>query len=225
MSTVRKHFEKRAGDFDGRIVRIVPGYREMMDALVGALPFGATRPIRVLDIGCGTGTLALCIKQNFPRARITCQDLAQNMIVIAKKKLKIHRDMLYRHGDILTYRFDGPFDAVVSSLALHHIEAEKEKRDLYKKIYEALSRNGVFYNADIVRWSSPYLRKRAITTWKRFMRTRVSRKEAEAAVKRYRNETKRFTLADEMRWLADAGFRDTDIIWKKYSGVVYGGVK
>ncbi len=59
MDRVKEHFESEAEQFDGIIRRLIPFYEEMVDAAVSALPFSADAPIRVLDLGCGTGTLGL----------------------------------------------------------------------------------------------------------------------------------------------------------------------
>jgi len=41
----------------------------------------------VIDLGCGTGTIARSIGQAFPQARVTCLDLAENMIEMGQTQL------------------------------------------------------------------------------------------------------------------------------------------
>ena len=44
--------------FDAIIRRLIPFYEQMINALVLALPCNSSQPIRVIDLGCGTGTIA-----------------------------------------------------------------------------------------------------------------------------------------------------------------------
>jgi len=61
MDTIRKHFEEEAREFDRIIVTLIPEYSRMVETLVAAIPFNHSMPVRVIDLGCGTGTVAGCI--------------------------------------------------------------------------------------------------------------------------------------------------------------------
>ncbi len=58
MDRVKEHFEGEAQEFDSLILRLIPGYEEMVKALVLAIPDPRTAPLHVVDLGCGTGTVA-----------------------------------------------------------------------------------------------------------------------------------------------------------------------
>jgi tRNA (cmo5U34)-methyltransferase len=55
---IKQHFEEEARDFERIILTLIPDYPRMVEALVAALPFESATPIRVIDLGCGTGTIA-----------------------------------------------------------------------------------------------------------------------------------------------------------------------
>src|SRR5438876_9182731 len=137
MDKIRKHFEQEASDFDQIIVTLIPDYVRMVDALVAALPFERAAAIRVIDLGCGTGTVALRVLETFANAHVTCLDVAENMIAMARTKLAQHRHVCWRVGDFDTFEADAPYDAVVSSLALHHLPTDDDKREFYRRIYDA----------------------------------------------------------------------------------------
>src|SRR5215831_10488798 len=127
MDAVRQHFEQEAMEFDRIIVGLIPHYAEMVQALVAAIPFDGNVQIQVVDLGCGTGTVAKQVLKMFPRAEVTCLDLADNMIAMAKAKLRSHPRVRYITGDFATLYSSSTYDAIVSSLALHHLVTDEDK--------------------------------------------------------------------------------------------------
>ncbi len=71
IDSIRKHFDGEAIFFDARVLRMVPHYREMIETMVAAIPFPTNKPVRAVDLGCGTGTVAWLVKERFPKARLT----------------------------------------------------------------------------------------------------------------------------------------------------------
>jgi tRNA (cmo5U34)-methyltransferase len=100
---------------------------------------------------------------------ITCIDISKNMIDIAKNKLKDYKDSRFIINDFYNYKFDSRYDVAVSSLALHHLVTDKDKFKFYKKIFNALNKNGVFYNADVVTASDEKLQDFYMSKWIDYM--------------------------------------------------------
>jgi len=226
MDTIRKHFEEEAREFDRIIVTLIPDYPRMVEALVAAIPFENSAPIHVIDLGCGTGTVAERVLGSFPNAQLTCLDLAENMIAMARAKLGHHSHVRYVEGDFNRFDFDRDYDVVVSSLALHHLITNDDKRQFYRRIYGSLRSGGVFYNADIVLGSSDFLQDVYMQEWRRFMHRNVSHEEIEAKwIPKYEAEDRPAKLTDQLAWLTEIGFADVDVNWKHYNFAVYGGRK
>lgn len=226
MEAVKKHFENEAKEFDQIILQLIPYYPEMINALISVLPFDKSRTINVIDLGCGTGTISKQTKEEYPHASITCLDLAENMIAMSKLKLARFSDVRYQIGDFSNYEFDDTYDVVFSSLALHHLVTDEDKIRFYKKIYESLRPNGVFFNADIILGSNDYLQKVYLEKWKSFMQKTVSEEEIEKKwLPKYREEDRPAKLMDQLNWLNKLGLADVDVVWKYYNFSVYGGRK
>ncbi|HEV2201049.1 MAG TPA: class I SAM-dependent methyltransferase [Bryobacteraceae bacterium] len=226
MDQVKRHFEDEAREFDRVIVSLIPHYAEMLDALVSAVPFQKSARIRAIDLGCGTGTVASRILDDFPNAEMTCLDLAQNMLDMARAKLARHHDVRYFMKDFETFEFDEEYDVVISSLALHHLPADNDKRILYTRVRESLTLGGVFYNADIVLGSSGFLQSVNMNQWRAHMRLSISDSEIESTwLRRYQEEDCPAKLMDQLEWMREIGFADVDVIWKRYNFAVYGGVR
>jgi tRNA (cmo5U34)-methyltransferase len=227
MENVKQHFEKEAQEFDATIRRLIPNYEQMIDALVTALPFNQHQPIRVVDLGCGTGTIARRIKDVYPLAQVTCVDIAEKMLQLAQVKLGEAGDALrYQLANFEDYEFDATYDVVVSSLALHHLVSDGDKIKFYKKIYDCLTLGGVFYNADVILGSSLDLQERYVEKWRDYMRLQVSAEEIEQKwIPQHNAEDHPANLMSQLAWLQDMGFAEVDVVWKYYNFAVYGGRK
>lgn len=223
---VKVHFEEEAAEFDELILKLIPHYGEMIDALINSIPYDKEDSVKVMDLGCGTGTITKSLKDKFNNANITCLDLAKNMIEMAKIKLNDYNDITYITGDFYHFKFPEKYDVILSSLALHHLETDDDKKQFYKKIYGALNPGGIFINADVVLGANDYLQTLYLEKWKEFMNKSVEMKEIEEKwIPAAEEEDHPATLIDQLDWLRDIGFKDVDVIWKYYGGAVYGGFK
>src|SRR5215213_2133372 len=80
----------------------------------------------VLDLGAGTGTLALMLKAAVPGATVTGLDADQDILTRAQSKAAaVGADVGFVHGFSNAMPFaDGSFDVIVSTLFFHHLERE-----------------------------------------------------------------------------------------------------
>jgi tRNA (cmo5U34)-methyltransferase len=145
---------------------------------------------------------------------------------MAKIKLNDYKDIDYVTGDFYHFKFPEKYDVIVSSLALHHLVTDEDKKEFYTKIHEALNPGGVFLNADVILGSNDYLQELYLEKWKEFMNLHVSVKEIEEKwIPAAEDEDHPAKLVDQLDWLRDIGFSDVDVIWKYYGSAVYGGYK
>ncbi|GAB4386023.1 MAG: class I SAM-dependent methyltransferase [Elainellaceae cyanobacterium] len=79
------------------------------------------QPRRILDLGCGTGSTTLLLKQAFPDAEVIGMDISPYMLVVADEKAqKAGLDIQFRHGNAEQTGFtDSSFDLVTASLLFH----------------------------------------------------------------------------------------------------------
>lgn len=226
MDRIKKHFEEEAEEFDAIIQKLIPFYNEMLEALVLTIPHPKKENIIVADLGCGTGTIAKKVLEMYPNTKLTCVDLASNMLETAKVKLKKYNNVQYVVKDFYDFDFEKKYDAILSSLALHHLKKNQDKKRFFKKIFDALKGGGVFYNADVVLGSNETLQNLYMKKWKNFMLKKVSATEVESRwIPKYEDEDRPAELMWQLKSLEGIGFEKIDVIWKYYNFAVYGGVK
>jgi tRNA (cmo5U34)-methyltransferase len=224
MDRVKTHFENEAREFDRIIRTLIPHYATMIRALVHSIPHDRSLPLRVMDLGCGTGTVSESVLAAFPGARVTCLDVAGNMIAFAREKLARHSGVEYIVADFSEFDFTSQYDVVVSSLALHHLEKDDDKQAVYRRIFKCLNSGGIFYNADVVLGSDEFLESVNLLEWRRFMSEEISEEEIVGKwLPKAREEDHPSRLMDQLRWLADIGFIHVDVIWKYYGFAIFGG--
>ncbi|MDX2240546.1 MAG: methyltransferase domain-containing protein [Leptolyngbyaceae cyanobacterium bins.302] len=102
-----------------------------------------TQPRRILDLGCGTGSGTLLLKQRFPDAEVIGLDLSPYMLVVAEQKAqKAGVTIQWRHGLAEKTSFpDASFDLVTASLLFHETPVAIAKAIL-RECYRLLTVSG-----------------------------------------------------------------------------------
>ena len=113
----------------------------------------------VLDLGCGTGTLAIAALRDQPAARLTGLDADPEVLERASAKadaagVEIALDRGFSTD--LPYE-DARFDAVLSTLFFHHLTDER-KRQTATEIVRVLKPGGRLVVADLGRPQDPVMR-------------------------------------------------------------------
>jgi len=217
---VKAHFEEEAKIFDVLILNVVPNYKEMISALISAIPFPKDKRFSVADLGCGTGTISKAVTDAFPNVSVTCIDIAENMLDIAKTK--VGKGAKYVLADLNDYEFEERYDLIVSSLALHHLESDGDKMRLYRKIHSALNPNGMFVNADIVLGENERLQSVNMEKWHEFLKRSFPEDEIQKKwLPTYYAEDRPARLLSHLDMLRECGFSVVDVIYKYYGYAVY----
>jgi ubiquinone/menaquinone biosynthesis C-methylase UbiE len=98
---------------------------------------------RVLDVGCGTGTLAVLTKRLYPNVDVLALDPDPRALVRARRKAEQARVFVrFDRGfaDAVGYA-DGTFDRVFSSMMFHHLEPQ-DKEPALREIHRVLKPGG-----------------------------------------------------------------------------------
>ena len=164
----------------------VPDYDELQEVIADAA--GETPAATILDLGTGTGETMRHVPDRHPAARLVGVDESEQMLAVARAVVPRADLRVARLQDDLP---DGPFDLVVSALAVHHLDP-KEKAALFRRVATELAPGGRFVLGDVIVPDDP-----------------------DDAVTPLDEGYDMPSRADEqLQWLADAGFTAT-LRWMK----------
>ena len=156
---------------------------------------------RVLDLGSGDGRLLHLVLTADPAAHGVALDFSPPMLEqLGERFGPDERVEIVAHDLAQPLEDLGRFDAVVSSLAIHHLEDER-KRQLYSEVFSALRSGGTFCNLEHV--ASPSVR--------------VHLRFQEAIGRGPDDDDPSNRLTDvetQLGWLRELGFVDVDCYWK-----------
>jgi tRNA (cmo5U34)-methyltransferase len=205
-------FDEHADGYEALRRRLVPPFDDFYGAAVAALGL-AERPLRrVLDLGAGTGLLARSLAREHPRAELVLLDGSSAMLEQARRALGERAS--YVRGGLEDGLPAGRWDAIVSALAIHHLEDER-KHELFARVHGALSPGGVFVNAEQVAAPSASLED-AYARWHERRARELGASDDEWAGARERMRADRLaTVEDQLAWLLATGFADADCLYKE----------
>jgi ubiquinone/menaquinone biosynthesis C-methylase UbiE len=109
--------------------------------------------IKILDLGAGYGALAQFLLVHFPNATAVCQDGSAEMAKLGRTRMSAFKGRFkYVLCDFSkpgwSRRINGPFDAVVSSIAIHNVRSPEIIRSIYQEAFSLVRSGGCFLNFD-----------------------------------------------------------------------------
>ncbi|EIV95128.1 trans-aconitate 2-methyltransferase [Frankia sp. QA3] len=177
------HFDP--GTYRAMVLAEVPHYEQLQDEVAAAT--AGLRVTRVLDLGAGTGETSGRVLGVHPDAALVALDESPAMLDAARPRLPPADLRVGRLEDPLPA---GPFDLVISALAVHHLDGPG-KADLFRRIAAVLPPGGRFVLADVVVPDDPG--------------------DAVTPIDGIHDAPSR--LPDQLDWLHQAGF-DTTVTWQ-----------
>jgi tRNA (cmo5U34)-methyltransferase len=217
----------------------VPNREQQIDVIcrvAGSGPPGGD----FVELCCGQGLLSKTLLERFPGRRVHALDGSLRMMEAARETVGGNADRFdvcqFDLNDASWRRFRYPVAAVVSSLAVHHLDGP-QKQHLFADVAAGLMAGGVLVLADVVMPAGEAARALAAAAWEESVRQRSLELHGDLrALERFRALGWNFfdapyddpmdkpsRLSDQLRWLEEAGFAEVDVYWMQAGHAIYGG--
>lgn len=129
---VRKMFDNIAGSYDSlNHIMSLDADKSWRKTMLGKLGEGVDgRPLKVLDLACGTGDSTIAIARGLPRAKVTGLDLSEGMLKVMEGKVEKEglgdRITAVRgDGECLPFA-DGTFDRVSIAFGIRNFQNREQ---------------------------------------------------------------------------------------------------
>ncbi|MEZ7500490.1 class I SAM-dependent methyltransferase [Flavobacterium sp. Arc3] len=141
-SKQKDYFANKAEGFDGE-KSVTQNVDNIAQTIIDSLSF--SKEMHIMDFGSGTGLL---LSQIAPYVgEITAIDISASMTAVLKSKIsEIDCKLQIMELDLTKETLDTKFDAIISSMTIHHIENVQE---IFNKFYSLLNENGTIAIADL----------------------------------------------------------------------------
>ncbi len=205
---VASHLGIKLSEYDARIRTFIPDYEEMLAVAAALVPWSSRR---IVDLGTGTGALAARCLRQAPRARVIGIDADPQMLAMAGRRLGARATFIT--GSFLRTAIPR-CDAVVGSLALHHVRTRTAKAALYRTIHDALAARGRLITVDCQPSSRRDLAREQHDAWFAHLRQTYSARQASGLFRAWSGEDVYVPLDVEIGLMESAGF-GVDVVWRK----------
>ena len=201
----------------------------------------------IVELCCGAGVLAQALLDRFPQATVHGYDGSPEMLAHASQQLAGYGERwqpqlfdLAATGwrdEVARLR---PLRAVVSSLAIHHLDGP-QKQQLFQDLHRMLAPGAPFLLADVMQPANERGQAVAAAMWDTVVRRQALALDGnldgwahfqQEKWNMYRypeppasSVDKPSTLFEHLQWLAAAGFAQVDVYWMKAGHALIGGYK
>ena len=206
--------------YDKEIKLAIPGHTKMHDIIENRiLKKVPDNPIKILELGVGTGLTAERILKKIPKADYTAIDFSRSLLDKAILRLKNYNTR-FIFDDFSKVIFSGNHDIVVSVIGIHHQNNSGKKR-LFRKISNSLKPGGIFIFGDLFTYKDPL--EAALNEAKHYHNL-VENMKNQKSLRLWAHHHKFLNLLapleDQMEWLKQAGFKKVEILYRKYNTVL-----
>lgn len=212
--SVASHLQIRLDEYDDRIRTFIPWYEEMLEWTAAALPTLDEPSPRVVDLGAGTGALSAACARLIPDIQLTLVDADPDILQIARARLPVlAKTPAFVVGNFVTVELPRT-DAIVSSLALHHIRDAAAKGEFFRRVRSLMTTGGFLVIADCCPSANHRLARAEHEVWREHLRKTYSDEATTRLFESWAEEDTYFALPDELDRLRLAGFAP-HVVWRK----------
>ncbi len=218
----------------------IPYASDQLDVMMRLVDANPRELGTFLDLGSGSGLLAVAVLSRYPSARATLVDYSEPMMEAARDLLGEDATLpnflladLASPDWLDTVAPGAPYDAILSGFTIHHL-SDVRKRQLYAEIYDLLAPGALMINVEHVASASAWIASiwdramvDSLTSYAESQRTGRTRgmveREYDERPDQHANELA--SVEDQLAWMRGIGYEDVDCPFKYFELAVLSGRK
>jgi len=211
----RPLFLREPQEFDREIRCFVPYQAEILESLLEPLLLMDSDGSPVLDLGCRTGLLSSRLVEEKPYVKLVAVDQEPGLLLACRERLGQAAEWVdVERRTIARYSRPAAYDYILSNLVLHFLPGAEDKEAVCRNAFWSLKPGGVFAFSVMldVRASEA-----GEVLWKRWERdvlgTGARREDIQDWQLRHRPAYFPVSQQAWLRWLRDAGFVHSELVW------------
>lgn len=211
-------------NYDEKIKMTLPYYEDFYKQVIDVVKIQFDKPLRWLDVGCGTGKMAEAAFNNVNIDRFVFYDNSKQMIETAQKRFRNkNADFIALSAQELD-RSD-EFDIVTAIQVFHYLQRE-ERTVAVRKCYNALRTNGMFITFENFAPFSEYGKALFLNRWRQYQLSQgKSAGECDNHINRYGKDYFPISISEHLEVLNNCGFKGVEILWVSNMQVGLLGIK
>jgi ubiquinone/menaquinone biosynthesis C-methylase UbiE len=239
MQIEKDRFFSLAETFDNVAQIVVPAYDFLQDEALRFLDYSKDHGLKIVDLGGGSGIMLEKILKKYPNSECFWVDYSDDFRRVAQKRLLRFADRVhYLECDILSdwdKQIGCKPDLIISMSTIHHLE-DGDKKSLYSKCYHSLRESGWFVNIDEMRTLSTVAYKNSLLQKERYalkagdslsedrkpyysdylrhLKHWRERNIVNFDLPKQKGDDIHASFCDQVEWLTEIGYKNSDVIIK-----------
>jgi SAM-dependent methyltransferase len=211
----RPLFLRDPEEFDREIRYFVPYQAEILESLLEPLLLMESDCSPVLDLGCRTGILSSRLIEEKPGMRLVAVDQEPSMILACRERLGQAAEWVdVERRAIAQYSRPATYDYILSNLVLHFLPPTEDKEAVCRNAFWSLKPGGIFAFSVMLDVRSSEAEDVLWRQWERDVLAMGARRE-DIQNWQLRHRPAYFPASQQawMRWLGEAGFVHSELVW------------
>ncbi|HEX2957930.1 MAG TPA: class I SAM-dependent methyltransferase [Chitinispirillaceae bacterium] len=206
-----------SSNYDQEVVKTIPYYAAIHDETINFIRAYNRHPVNWLDTGCGTGTLASKICDNFQVSELVLADPSSEMLKIAESKLSEKQAIRFVNSDTMSLSLENNHFQVITAIQSHHYLHMVDRERTTKRCFDLLQSGGVFITFENTRPLTDSCIGIANNYWSQFQTAQGKAiDQVQKHFDRFDTEYFPITVDQHINLYTRTGFKVIDIFWKSY---------
>lgn len=215
-------------EYDKLMRSTVPFYQEIhQQTLEVVRAYMNRRPVRWLEVGCGTGAFGeKILKSDCNVQELILSDNCTKMLGYAQERLaNATGPIQFRELDTMRLPYCAEFD-VITALFVHHYLQPQDRAEATRQCYNALQKGGLFLTVENICPRTLDCKKINLLRWQQFQVERGRTiDEAKEHVGRFGKDYHPITVLEHLNLMQEIGFHTVEVFWLSYLQAGFLGIK